>query len=148
MKMNNNFIIVSVTMLALILAVVAASLYVGNGTQKSEKVKSTGLVTKLIDIDGMTCEECEITIKAAGEKIHGITKISASSSHKQAIVEFDSAITDIETIMKDIRETGYRPVSSKDVSSDYTFESIKTEAPKAAPAMKCGAGKCGANMSK
>ena len=141
--MRNNFIIVGVTLVAISLAVVLSSLYVGQEIADNSKDKTPSLVTKLVDIEGMTCQECEISIKEAGEKIDGITKVTASSVNEQAIVEFDSTKTDIETIMKAIRETGYRPQSSKDVPSDYTFQT-----PKAPPAMKCGAGKCGASMQE
>ena len=141
--MKNNFIIVGVTLVAISLAVVLSSLYTGSDIAQSSKTKESALVTKLIDIEGMTCQECEITIKEAGEKIDGITKIAASSVDEQAIVEYDSSKTDIETIMKAIRETGYRPKSSKDVPSGYTFQT-----PKAPAAMKCGAGKCGSSMQE
>lgn len=141
--MKNNFIIAGVTIVAVSLAVVLSSLYIGSDIAESSKAKKSALVTKLVDIEGMTCQECEITIKEAGEKIRGISKITASSTDQQAIVEYDSAQTDIETIMKAIRETGYRPKSSKNVPSDYAFQT-----PKAPAAMKCGAGKCGSSMQE
>lgn len=140
--MKNNVIIFGVTVVMVVLAIVASSFYISNTIVEKDKQQGK-LVHKLIDIDGMTCEECEITIGEVGMKIKGVTKIFASSTHKQAFVEFNTSKTDLDTLMKAIRETGYRPLGAKDVNASFKFEKLKE-----ASTMKCGAGKCGANMKQ
>lgn len=147
--MKNNMIIATVTIVMVVLAIVLSSMYINNDIVEKSKTKSTKsavIMHKLIEIDLMTCEECEMTISEAGSKVDGVTKISASSPNGQAIVTYDSGKTDIKSIMKAIRETGYKPVSSKDVAADYSFETQnKQSTMKCGGEMKCGAGKCGSN---
>jgi len=99
--------------------------------------------TKLVKIDGMTCESCEKALAGAAKKIEGVESIIASAKDGNAVVKYDLIKTDIDTVMKEIRKTGYRPISyaeydetAKKTESKSTKESNTT--------MKCGAGKCGA----
>ena len=70
--------------------------------------------TKLVKIEGMTCESCEKTLAGAAKKIKGVQSIQASAKDGVAIVKFDLVKTDIDEVMKGIRKTGYRPISYED----------------------------------
>lgn len=99
------------------------------------------MTSKLVKIDGMTCESCEKALAGAAKKIKGVESITASAEDGNAVVKYDLVKTDIETVMKEIRKTGYRPVSYE----EYDEKALKKEsATESNTTMKCGAGKCGA----
>jgi len=97
--------------------------------------------TKLVKIDGMTCESCEEALAGAAKKIKGVQSIEASAKDGNAVVKYDLVQTDIDAVMKGIRKTGYRPVSYE----DYDVKNIKKSTIEANTTMKCGPGKCGAS---
>lgn len=97
---------------------------------------------KIVKIDGMTCESCEKALAGAAKKMKGVISIEASAPDKEAIVTYDLVKTDIKTVMKEIRKTGYRPVSYE----DYNEKAHKKKSEKKV-IMKCGEGKCGSGES-
>jgi len=109
---------------------------------KEIAVDPKNVVTKTVNMSGMTCEACEIAIEKVTEK-PGVVKIKASSPDQKAVVEYDKTQTDIKTIMKAIELKGFKPVSYEDEEGLHELTPVQTE--KAVPEMKCGAGKCGGN---
>ena len=101
------------------------------------------IATKLVKIDGMTCESCEQALAGAAKKMKSVESIVASAKDGNAVVKYDLVKTDIDTVMKEIRKTGYRPVSYE----EYDEKSAKKESAKVEnnTTMKCGAGKCGSS---
>ena len=82
---------------------------------KNEKVivvKESDLVLESIGVDGMTCVGCEVTLEENISKIEGVVSVKASHSEKKATIEFDSTKTDIKTITKTIKESGYEPFNN------------------------------------
>ncbi len=80
--------------------------------KKPEKVivvKESDIVRKKIGVNGMTCVGCEVTLEENISKIEGVVNVKASHTEKEAIIEFDSTKTDINTITKTIKESGYKP---------------------------------------
>jgi len=80
--------------------------------KKSEKVivvKESDIVREKIGVNGMTCVGCEVTLEDNISKIEGVVSVKASHTEKEAIIEFDSTKTDINTITKTIKESGYKP---------------------------------------
>lgn len=119
--------------------------YVVNLASKRESNTTTLpiMTSKLVKIDGMTCESCEQALGKAAKKIKGVESITASAKDGNAVVKYDLIKTDIETVMKEIRKTGYRPISYE----EYNEKTVKKEAKSTKESnttMKCGAGKCGA----
>ena len=140
---KNNFIIAVVTVVMIFSALIVASLYIGEGEVKETKISK--ITTKRINMQGMTCDGCEEMINTTASKVEGVVSVSSSSPKQEAIVEFDTAKTDIQSIMDAIAKTGYKTLSFEDVNTT----SVKSE--KVVPAdtkssMKCGAGKCGSDM--
>jgi copper chaperone CopZ len=81
---------------------------------KSKKVitvKASDIVKKSIGVNGMTCVGCEVTLEGNISKIEGVVNVKASHTDKEAVIEFDSTKTDIVTITKVIKESGYKPYS-------------------------------------
>ncbi len=139
---RNNFIIAGVTIIMIFSALVVSSLYIGEDVVAEKKVST--ITTKRINMQGMTCEACEELINSTASKIDGVVSVSSSSPVQEAIVEYDTAKTDIESIMQAIAKTGYKTLSFEDVN--MTSVEKKVVPVKAASTMKCGAGKCGASM--
>lgn len=64
-------------------------------------------ITKVLDVPGMTCKFCPITIRKALEKVDGVIKVKSEYDTKTATVTFDSAKTNIETLTKATANAGY-----------------------------------------
>lgn len=100
--------------LIVILVIINGSLITScdSSNTKSEKVivvKESDIVRESIGVNGMTCVGCEVTLEKNISKIEGVVSVKASHTEKNAIIEFDSTKTDIKTITKTIRESGYKP---------------------------------------
>ena len=140
---RNNFIIAGVTIIMIFSALVVSSLYIGENAVEEKKVSK--IITKRINMQGMTCDGCEELINTTASKLDGVVSVSSSSPAQEAIVEYDTAKTDIESIMQAIAKTGYKTLSFEDVNST-SVDTKKVVPAKAASTMKCGAGKCGSSM--
>jgi copper chaperone CopZ len=79
-------------------------------TENSQQVSdatSVNIVKYEIKISGMTCTGCEQTIQSAVTELNGIKNIKASHTEGNAIIEFDTALTDTNAIKLAINNTGY-----------------------------------------
>ncbi|MBL1280774.1 MAG: cation transporter [Fluviicola sp.] len=72
-------------------------------------VKESDIIKESIGVDGMTCVGCEVTLEESIFKITGVVNVKASHTEKEVVIEFDSTKTDIKTITKIIKESGYNP---------------------------------------
>ena len=63
--------------------------------------------TVTLDVPGMTCELCPITIKKALQKVDGVSKVDVSFEKKEAVVTFDDAKTKVGTLTKATGNAGY-----------------------------------------
>ena len=69
--------------------------------------RATENVTAILDVPGMTCKFCPITIRKALEKLPGVVEIKSEFKTKTATVTFDPAKTNIETLIKTTANAGY-----------------------------------------
>ena len=83
----------------------------GKKTEKVIVVKESDIFKEKIGVNGMTCVGCEVTLEENISKIEGVVSVKASHTEKEAIIEFDSTKTDINTITKTIKESGYKPLN-------------------------------------
>lgn len=60
-----------------------------------------------LDVPGMTCSLCPITVKKALTKVNGVIKAEVSFDKRQAVVTFDDAKTNVGTLTKATADTGY-----------------------------------------
>src|SRR5438445_13780985 len=65
--------------------------------------------TVTLDVPGMTCPTCPITIKKALNKVQGVSKVDVSYEKKQAVVTFDDTKTDTKALVKTTTNAGYPP---------------------------------------
>ena len=63
--------------------------------------------TVTLDVPGMTCPTCPITIKKALNKVQGVSKVDVSYEKKQAVVTFDDTKTDTKALVKTTTNAGY-----------------------------------------
>jgi len=63
--------------------------------------------TVALDVPGMTCPTCPITVKEALNKVPGVSKIDIDLSKKQAIVTFDDSKTSTQALVAATTNAGY-----------------------------------------
>src|SRR5260370_34460816 len=63
--------------------------------------------TATLDVPGMTCSTCPITVKKALTKVSGVSKIDFSLEKKQAVVTYDDAKTNVEALVKATTDAGF-----------------------------------------
>ena len=63
--------------------------------------------TVSLDVPGMTCKFCPITIKKALEKVPGVIDAKADYKTKTATVTFDPDKTNVEALNKSTANAGY-----------------------------------------
>ncbi len=63
--------------------------------------------TVTLNVPGMTCPACPITIKKALNKVPGVSKVEISLEKKQAAVIFDDTKTDTKALVKATTDAGY-----------------------------------------
>lgn len=63
--------------------------------------------TVTLDVPGMTCAACPITVKTALTKVEGVEKAEVSFEKKEAVVTFDDAKTTVAALMEATKNAGY-----------------------------------------
>ncbi len=63
--------------------------------------------TVTLDVPGMTCSLCPITVKKALMKVPGVASAEVSFESKQAVVTYDDAKTGPEELMQATRNAGF-----------------------------------------
>ncbi len=66
-----------------------------------------GQRTVTLDVPGMNCPVCPITIKKALQKVHGVEKVAVSYENKEAVVTFDDVKISVEALVKATTDAGY-----------------------------------------
>jgi mercuric ion binding protein len=63
--------------------------------------------TVTLNVSGMTCPACPITVKKALEKVQGVSKVDVRFEKKQVVVTFDDAKTNTDALVKATTNAGY-----------------------------------------
>jgi len=63
--------------------------------------------TVTLDVPGMTCPVCPITVKKALNKVSGVSKVEVSYEKKEARVTFDDGKTDTKALVKATTDAGF-----------------------------------------
>ena len=69
--------------------------------------------TVVLDVPGMTCKFCPITIRKALGKVPGVIKATADFDTKTATVTFDPAKTNIKALTEATKNAGYKSTLKK-----------------------------------
>lgn len=60
-----------------------------------------------LEVAGMTCSSCPITVKKALSKVSGVVKVITDFKHKQANVVFDDSKTTVQKLTDATAKAGY-----------------------------------------
>lgn len=63
--------------------------------------------TVTLDVPGMTCSTCPITVKKALLKVDGVQQVKSSFKKREAVVTFDDSKTSPEKLSMAITNAGY-----------------------------------------
>lgn len=63
--------------------------------------------TVTLNVPGMSCAACPITVKTALTKVAGVTKVEVSYEKKEAVVTFDDAKTSVAALTEATKNVGY-----------------------------------------
>ena len=63
--------------------------------------------TVTLDVPGMTCAACPITVKKAISKVDGVSKVAVSYEKRQAIVPLDDAKANVQKLTAATENAGY-----------------------------------------
>ncbi len=63
--------------------------------------------TVTLNVSGMTCPACPITVKKALERVPGVSQIEVRFEKKQVLVTFDDAKTNTGALVKATTNAGY-----------------------------------------
>jgi mercuric ion binding protein len=63
--------------------------------------------TVTLNVPGMTCPVCPITVKKALGKVSGVSKIDVQFEKKQVLVTFDDAKTNTDALVKATTDAGF-----------------------------------------
>jgi periplasmic mercuric ion binding protein len=63
--------------------------------------------TVTLNVSGMTCAACPITVKKALEKVGGVSKVEVRFEKKQVLVTFDDAKTNTDALVRATTNAGY-----------------------------------------
>ncbi len=63
--------------------------------------------TVTLNVSGMTCPACPITVKKALEKVPGVSKVDVRFEKKQVLVTFDDSKTNTDALVKATTNAGY-----------------------------------------
>lgn len=63
--------------------------------------------TVILDVPGMTCQFCPITIRKALEKVPGVLEAKADFKTKTATITFDPDKTTVESLTTATKNAGY-----------------------------------------
>jgi len=68
--------------------------------------------TVTLEVPGMNCSACPITVKKALKDVSGVEKVAVTYEPKEAVVTFDDTKTSIEKLREATKNAGY-PSSPK-----------------------------------
>jgi len=71
-----------------------------------EKNADRQLVT--IDVQGMTCSECENEVESALKKVPGVLKVQADAKNGVALIEYNPKIINEKEMVAVVNKTGYK----------------------------------------
>ena len=76
-------------------------------------VQAAGLEAVTLDIRGMTCPTCPLTVKVALKKQPGVTDVKVDLQHETARVTFDPAKVSADRLAKAVTDAGYPATQRK-----------------------------------
>lgn len=94
-------------------------------TQADTTVIAVETETASFEIENMTCATCPITVRTAMNRVEGVETVEVDFETKVAVVNFDPAITNADTIAQASTNAGYpaHEASTSNTNHDETQHS-------------------------
>ena len=64
--------------------------------------------TRVLGIEGMTCDNCVKTLSRALKRVNGIKEVDIDRPNARATITFDTTKTDMAAIHETIEKSGYK----------------------------------------
>lgn len=97
----------------ILITILALSVVACSPKQTPKEKAAPVLVEANLKVEGMTCDECELSIAKGVNQLTGIDSISANHEDSTAFVRFDSTKTDLKKISAAIDDRGFHVVASR-----------------------------------
>lgn len=68
------------------------------------------LVEETLKIEGMACNHCVVRVGRAIASVKGVVEVDVNLENREAVVNFEESVTDLEKIKAAVREAGYEPL--------------------------------------
>jgi len=75
--------------------------------------------TATLNVPGMTCPVCPITVNKALEKVPGISKVDVRFEKKQVLVTFDDTKTNTDALVKATTNAGFPSQPERAASKSF-----------------------------
>ena len=72
------------------------------------------LIRKVLQIEGMTCSNCEVIIENALSKVDGIIEIKAKYKSSTVYITYDDNLISLNQIIDHIENIGYEVITSQE----------------------------------
>ena len=96
--------------IVIILMAVALMACSHKAKQAEEKVSEAPaeLVVNTLDIGGMTCEHCVMSVTKGINDLEGIAEVKVTLDDSTAVVKYDASVVNIDDIKAAVGKRGYR----------------------------------------
>ncbi len=84
----------------------------------SHAAQAANLQTVVLDVPGMTCRFCPITVRKALQKVPGVVEARSDFDSKTATVTFDPARTTVQDLTTAVKNAGYEAIPRKTGTRD------------------------------
>ena len=58
----------------------------------------------------MACNQCVVRVGRAIASVEGVVEVDVNLEKREAVVNFEESVTDLEKIKAAVREAGYKPL--------------------------------------
>ena len=66
-----------------------------------------GIQSATLDVKGMTCASCPLTVKQVLKRVPGVTKVSVDLKSESPLVKFDSGTIQPDQLAKALSDAGF-----------------------------------------
>ncbi len=70
------------------------------------------MVEVILDIEGMTCGHCQMTVANALKKVSGVKEVEVNLETNKANISFKEGKTSTEKLIKAVEDAGYKAVAA------------------------------------
>jgi len=95
----------------IVILIAVAFMACNNEAKKTEEKASTApaeMVVNTLDIGGMTCDHCVMSVTKGINDLDGIAEVKVTLEDSTAVVKYDASVVNIDDIKAAVGKRGYR----------------------------------------